>query len=414
MKKLFWISSIICFLAFSSKSNAGQNLIENVIGNMLGKNVAAMWQPISLAEKQCVDKELKKQGSNLNQVISQGVSPQDKRIKGIRKVCQQLTSEVANANSQTSSKQTFNDVIKSGRYLKSTNACSELSAEPTKEFDSLIHIEGNEITGWEWGCSVKQFKIKNQSVDVTLDCGGEGENWTEKTKFSVRGDIVNFGKMSENKNYYLCNLGSDFEERQKVDVQKSIDNYEKNKNASAEIVTEANAVKTEAPNTNGAIATGSTIIGEKVSYFNRCGHQATIIGFSNINSASASATLRLSSDDAFDNCTCDTLEPVLDNITNLACIKEKQIEFGQKTITANCETGFIVNSYAEIRSISGKYSNNEGLKEFEIMDVISNKLLEMATYSNYYPTLEQFALLCPSKICRKDDKYSPSSCRLVR
>lgn len=414
MKKLFWISSIICFLAFSSNSNAGQNLIENVIGNMLGKNVAAMWQPISLAEKQCVDKELKKQGSNLNQVILQGVSPQDKRIKGIRKVCQQLTSEAANANSQTSSKQTFNDVIKSGRYLKSTNACSELLAEPTKEFDSLIHIEGNEITGWEWGCTVKQFKIKDMSVDVTGDCGGEGEKWKLNSKFSVRGDIVNFGKMTNNEDYYLCNLGIDFEERQKADVQKSIDNFEKNKNASTETVTEANVVNPEAPNTNGSIATGSTIIGEKVSYMGRCGHQATIIGNSNINSASASATLRLSFDDALDNCSCDTPEPDLDKNKNLACIKDTQIEFGQKTITANCETGVIVNSYGEMRSFSGKFKNNDGSLEFEIRDLQTKALLEMSTASNYYPTLEQFALLCPSKICRKDDKYPPSSCWLVR
>ncbi len=62
--------------------------------------------------------------------------------------------------------------------------CRELNSASGFKDGGFVYINGSEIGGHEWTCRAVR---KSSSGEYSLDCGGEGEEWTATARFQRNG-----------------------------------------------------------------------------------------------------------------------------------------------------------------------------------------------------------------------------------
>lgn len=116
-----------------------------------------------------------------------------------------LLSGSAYAQQQSSN----DDFFPQGRYLESPAQCKKLLKNKNAEFTNMLTIKGNEISGWEFGCTIKTKQKITDGYKIQADCGGEGDNWKATTELKTDGTKYIFGNMFNvpdvpPQTYYFC------------------------------------------------------------------------------------------------------------------------------------------------------------------------------------------------------------------
>jgi len=358
-----------CFLIifFSSQYASSQdNIFPNILGSMLQQQALIQWQTVSKSNQQCIDAELRKQGYSLQTIINQGILPQDQRLIPIKKYCSNV------ASSQNTQKEPENNnlssVIPDGRYLTSESDCQKLNTDENAEFDNMLTVKGNEISGYEFGCTVKSAKIQSNSAAISGDCGGEGENWKIKTNIKSDGKTYNFGKIPDagaisngnkpSKDYYYCGVQGTVPKAAGTSVQTD------NKN-------------------------------KKINLGSHCGSTAQITNIVGFDSKNAIFQSAMNNEQALDSCTCDAPTPAtaLKGKKLDACMQNELKKTYQAS--ADCELGTIIDTNNHVRKFTGKLKDGS----FELAESGTGEKVENASYSGYDITINEFSILCPKKTC---------------
>ena len=365
------------FIAFTilpliSEAQAQQNIFGNILATMAQQQAlqqnAARWSKIPQQERNCIDQELRKDGFTLSQLINKGITPESPNLSVTRMNCRNQTQPakqdniIGNANGD--------EFFPDGKYLPREADCRKLLNDKNAEFDSMLTIKGNEITGYEMGCTIKSKEKNGASYRVEADCGGEGETWNVKTDFKTDGKKYNFGQLSNNRNYLLC-------VRTPTEAATPVTTSATN--------TPANTISQPSPS-NKTIALGS-----------HCGSTASITQLNGADTTNAFLQAAMTRDQAIESCTCDAPSPeaALKGKKLEACIQaeSKNIYIAK----ADCGQGLVTDTTNRVRQFTGKVKDDS----FELLEQGTGQAVETISATGYYVTMSQFSQLCPKRACVK-------------
>lgn len=264
------------------------------------------------------------------------------------------------------------DFFPDGQYLDSEAECARFNTNKQDEFPNMLSIKGNEITGWEFGCTITNTIKNGNAYKIAADCMGEGDTWKISTELKTDGKAFNFGSLSNEKDYYLCSLQS---------------------KPSEQANTKAGASSAQA---NGEPGRKTP---KEIAFGARCGTSAAIIELSGTDTNNSRFLAAQNREQALDICTCDYGSPdqAPKGAKLEACIQD-QLKYKFQAV-ADCSTGTIVDSRENRRKITGRIVNGE----FEMRDDKTNEIVGNYSATGYGATLDQYSVLCPAKICNQKD-----------
>ncbi len=97
-RKIACLFAIACMISIAgSTSVRAQNEIKNLFGNMLGGALAdatkTEWQKLGPEKLQCMQMGLKIKGAPLQNLIQKGIKPNDQRVAGFHKICDDVLNK---------------------------------------------------------------------------------------------------------------------------------------------------------------------------------------------------------------------------------------------------------------------------------------------------------------------------------
>jgi hypothetical protein len=128
----------------------------------------AEWSKLSQSELDCVDGTLRGGGTNLRNIIQQGMLPADPRLSGVRAVCRNQTS-AANAPASTRATQPV--------YRVDGMALDETVRQDSAAYRQLHCAPSNQIPGFTW-CQKQRSDLGTRgpfSVSISILHSGDGK-----------------------------------------------------------------------------------------------------------------------------------------------------------------------------------------------------------------------------------------------
>jgi hypothetical protein len=103
VKTALYVSLVLvggCASAFAQNANDVMRLFGGIMQGAISQATQAEWRKLPQSELSCVDQTLRQRGSDLTDVIRQGITPSDARIADIRAACR--STIVQDTSSDTS------------------------------------------------------------------------------------------------------------------------------------------------------------------------------------------------------------------------------------------------------------------------------------------------------------------------
>jgi hypothetical protein len=90
-----------CTNAFAQNVNDMMHLFGGMVQGAITQASQAEWKKLRQPEMSCVDQNLRQQGSSLQTVIQQGITPSDPRVAGSRSACRNQVEQQPNQQAQS-------------------------------------------------------------------------------------------------------------------------------------------------------------------------------------------------------------------------------------------------------------------------------------------------------------------------
>jgi hypothetical protein len=128
--------AIGCTSAFAQDANDIMRLFGGIMQGAITQASQAEWKKLSQSEMSCVDQNLRQQGSSLQTVIQQGITPSDPRVAGSRSACRNQIAQQPIQAQSTIAPSIFvvDGLALGGRVIFDSQAYREYQCSPSEQF----------------------------------------------------------------------------------------------------------------------------------------------------------------------------------------------------------------------------------------------------------------------------------------